>query len=149
MQDKKKHSSPRESFLPPVHSDTRPSILSHFLPFLSLENGTFPLLPRLLANHSMHGVAVPAEPHKRPPAPQVLLSLFTLWRGDSQKVTMWYGACCHFVPFSPQLKRTLKRGGHNRHYSSLCSLNRPTWHFLGAQPVEPGTILAENATCIP
>lgn len=37
MQDKKKHPSPRESFLPPVHSDIRPSILSHFLPFLSLE----------------------------------------------------------------------------------------------------------------
>lgn len=146
MQDKKKHPSPRESFLPPVHSDTRPSILSHFLPFLSLEKLATSSFTKAFGQ-PLH--AGPTEPHIRPPAPQVLLSLSTLWRGDSQKVTMWYGACCHFVPFSPQLKRTLKRGGHNRHYSSLCSLNRPTWHFLGAQPVEPGTILAENATCIP
>lgn len=72
-----------------------------------------------------------------------------MWRRDSQKVTPWYRACCHFVPFSPHLKKTLKRGGHKRHYSSLCSLNRPTWHYLGAQPVKQGTMLAENATCTP
>ncbi|KAF4798426.1 hypothetical protein TURU_064227 [Turdus rufiventris] len=60
------------------------------------------LSPRLLANHSIHGVAVPAEPHIRPPVPQVVLSFSMLWRGDSQKVTMRYRAGCHFVSFSPK-----------------------------------------------
>lgn len=92
----KKQPSPRKSFLLPVHSDTRSSILSHFLSILSLEKLAIPLSPTLLANHSIHGVAVPAEPHIRPPVPQVVLNFSMLWRGDSQKVTMWYRA------FSPK-----------------------------------------------
>lgn len=43
----KKHPSPRKSFLPPVHNDTRPSILSHILSILSLEKLAVPLSPRL------------------------------------------------------------------------------------------------------
>lgn len=112
----KKHPSPRKSFLPPVHSDTRPSILSHFLSFLSLEKlAISPSTKAFGQPLSSWSACACWTSQKATCSPGGFKPL----HGVERRLPKGHHVVQSLLPFcalQPTLKRPLKRGEHNRHY---------------------------------